>query len=121
MAASWPSGDKRGSRESKSGGIAWSFVTPEQGDLLTNIEKLTNVEITRVEYDDFEPGPVPPQVEAERQRAAEREATLRERYSRAPTAPPDPNAVDTSKFPGGVVPVARPEKRMGGRLRTRRR
>ncbi len=34
-------------------GIAWSFVTPEQGELLTNIELLINAEVPKLEYPDF--------------------------------------------------------------------
>lgn len=41
------------------GGVAWSLVTPEQGGLLTEIEKLINAEIPRLDYPDFVPGPPP--------------------------------------------------------------
>jgi ATP-dependent RNA helicase DeaD len=103
-------------------GEAWSFVTPEQGGLLSEIEKLTNVEITKAEYDDFEPGPVPQQVQVARQRDEEREAAARAEHSRVPLAPPtEKDATDPSRFPGGKVPVALPSKRMGGRVRTRRK
>jgi len=43
------------------GGIAWSFVTPEQGELLTNIELLINQEVPRLEYPDFQPNDTPPE------------------------------------------------------------
>jgi superfamily II DNA/RNA helicase len=103
-------------------GIAWSFVTPEQGDLLTNIEKLTNVEITKADYDDFEPGPVPPAVLDERKRAEERRELAMADHSRTAQAPPSAQeTADPTQFPGGLVPTALPAKRMGGRLRTRRR
>jgi ATP-dependent RNA helicase DeaD len=103
-------------------GIAWSFVTPAQGPLLTAIEKLTNVEIPRMEYDDFEPGEPPKQVLLEREREAEREGEMRVVHSRVPLAPPpEQEKVDPSKFPGGVVPSKLPKKRLGGRVRTRRR
>ncbi|MGD9691465.1 MAG: DEAD/DEAH box helicase [Phycisphaerales bacterium] len=39
------------------GGVAWSFVVPDQGELLTNIEMLANVEIPKLEYPDFTPSP----------------------------------------------------------------
>ncbi len=39
------------------GGVAWSFVVPDQGELLTNIEMLANVEIPKMEYPDFTPSP----------------------------------------------------------------
>jgi len=104
------------------GGIAWSFVTPEQGDLLTAIEKLTNVEIPRLAYDDFKPGPIPKEVTAQRKRSEEREKMLRIEHSRVPLAPPESKAaVDETRFPQGLVPRKLPAKRMGGRLRIRRR
>jgi ATP-dependent RNA helicase DeaD len=103
-------------------GIAWSFVTPEQGDLLTAIEMLTNVEIHEEQYSDFEPGPVPTAVQHQRQREKERREEAQVEHSRTSVAPPTKeSAVDAEKFPGGVVPIAAPSKRMGGRLRTRRR
>ncbi|MHC5004940.1 MAG: DEAD/DEAH box helicase [Planctomycetota bacterium] len=102
-------------------GIAWSFVTPGQGDLLTNIEKLTNVEITPAEYHDFTPGPVPAEVAAQREIDKARVDSARTDQNRATVAPPKVNEADESKFPGGIVPASLPAKRMGGRLRTRRR
>ena len=33
--------------------MAWSFVTPDQGDLLTSIEMLINTEVPRLDYPDF--------------------------------------------------------------------
>jgi ATP-dependent RNA helicase DeaD len=101
-------------------GIAWSFVTPEQGHLLTNIEMLTNVEIPQESYGDFKPGDVPDEVKARIELNAARQAAARTEHRRAPAAPPQAVS-DPSKFPGGLVPKAAPTKRMGGRLRTRRR
>jgi ATP-dependent RNA helicase DeaD len=104
------------------GGEAWSFVTPDQGEILTAIERLINVEIPREAYKDFEPGPVPQEVVAERERSEQRQAERRIEHSRTPLAPPPAQeALDTTKFPGGMVPTALPVRRMGGRLRTRRR
>jgi len=102
-------------------GIAWSFVTPEQGDLLTAIEMLTNVEIDEVEYPDFKPGPVPSAVVDQRQRDEERRENASRQHSRIAVEPPVEKEIDASKFPGGLVPTKLPAKRMGGRLRTRRR
>ncbi|UCD76787.1 MAG: DEAD/DEAH box helicase [Phycisphaerales bacterium] len=103
-------------------GIAWSFVTPEQGDLLTAIEKLANVEIPISEYADFKPGPPPKEIAAQQQQVAQRQDELQIEHSRIPLAPPPPEeGKDESKFPGGLTPVALPVKRMGGRLRSRRR
>ncbi|MHC4709883.1 MAG: DEAD/DEAH box helicase [Planctomycetota bacterium] len=103
-------------------GEAWSFTTPEQGQLLTAIERLTNVQIPHENYKDFEPGPVPPDIIARREQAEQRQVDLRIEHSRTPTAAPsDDEAGDETKFPGGIVPAALPARRLGGRLRTRRR
>ncbi|HRQ72922.1 MAG TPA: DEAD/DEAH box helicase, partial [Phycisphaerales bacterium] len=40
-------------------GVAWAFVTPEQGKLLTQIERLVNAEIPRMDYPDFTPSTKP--------------------------------------------------------------
>ncbi len=40
-------------------GVAWAFVTPEQGELLTSVEHLINAEIPKLDYPDFKPGPSP--------------------------------------------------------------
>jgi ATP-dependent RNA helicase DeaD len=103
------------------GGMAWSFVLPDQGHLLTAIEKLTNVEIPPAEYDDFEPGPTPPEVVVEQKMDAERRGDLQVEHSRVPLVPPSPEeAQDAEKYPGGLVPAALPRRRIGGRVRTRR-
>ena len=103
-------------------GVAWSFATPEQGRMLMAIERLANVEIPIEIYDDFKPGPVPAEVTARRERAQQRQEELRVEHSRVPLAPPSPtDAVDPTKFPGGIVPTAMPTRRLGGRLRLRRR
>jgi ATP-dependent RNA helicase DeaD len=104
------------------GGIAWSFVTPDQGDLLTGIEMLTNVEIPHEDFKDFQPGPVPPDILAQRERAAARTEQVRAEQNRSPAPPPAlVGDRDANKFPGGLVPTARPSRSMGGRLRSRRR
>ncbi len=101
-------------------GIAWSFVTPEQGALLTAIEKLTNVEILASEYSDFKPGEPPAAVLNQQKEEARRQDEIRTTHSRVRTSLPTTDTSDSSKFPGGQVPVALPRKRMGGRIRTKR-
>ena len=103
------------------GGVAWSFVTPEQGPLLTAIENHINSEIPIQEYPDFEPGPVPENYR-EQQLARERQleaAMQRSRYNSS-EAPPK-TEVTENKFPGGVVPSKRPPKMLGGRIKSGRR
>ncbi len=103
-------------------GIAWSFVTPEQGSLLTAIERLINIEIPRREYDDFEPGPIPAEVSAQQEQDERRREERRNEHSRLPLAPPtSEEARDETRFHIGHVPTALPAPRVGGRFRTRRR
>ena len=104
-------------------GVAWTFVSSEEGERLTAIEKLANVEIPHLEYPDFEPGTPPAGV---RERMAQRE----KRASAPPppaggralvAAPPNPAGTpDSYHFPGGLVPTALPPRRMHGRVRTSR-
>lgn len=117
------------------GGIAWAFVTPDQGYLLTQIEQLINAEIPKLDYPDFEPGPVPEWVTREKEqkeqnainRGANRFAT-QPLPGAAPVAPVEGSAApapidvkpDPSKFPGGIVPSKLPPKRLQGKIRTRR-
>lgn len=103
-------------------GIAWSFVTPGQGDLLMAVERYSGVEIVNAEAKGFEPGPVPERVTSQRRELEQRRAALAADASRTTSAPPKAEeAVDPNRFPGGVVPTSMPAKRLGGRLRTRRR
>lgn len=128
------------------GGVAWSLVTPEQGPLLTQIEKLANTHVPKLEYPDFKPGPVPSDIAARRSRdSAWKEAKPQglarnarpqlpfggaaPAASSAPVAPTGsaPVAVaavapapDPSKFPGGLVPTKLPPKMLGGRVRSMR-
>ncbi|MBC7835021.1 MAG: DEAD/DEAH box helicase [Phycisphaerales bacterium] len=103
------------------GGVAWSLVTPDEGKLLTQIENLINAEVPKLDYPDFQPGPLPEQVRAERARETQ-QAAVAQSYNRfaATVAPPKPVVVDTSKFPGGIIPTRLPPKMMGGRVKTTR-
>ncbi|MBX3372568.1 MAG: DEAD/DEAH box helicase [Phycisphaeraceae bacterium] len=103
-------------------GIAWSFVSPGDGALLSQIEQLTNVEIQQQAFTDFEPGPVPEAVLRRRAEEQTRRETQAAQSSRMKTElPPAASAVDAARFPDGLVPRAMPTRRLGGRLRTRRR
>jgi len=106
-------------------GVAWSFVCPDQGELLTAIEMLANIEIPRKEYDDFQAGPVPSDVVAQRELSVKRREDsdrTKNRFAPPPPAPGDAaGEVDLSKFPGGIVPTALPTRRLGGRVPGRRR
>ncbi len=103
-------------------GIAWTFVCPDQGQLLSNIEALANIEIPRKEYPDFKPGPIPEEVKQRRAAEVKKKeelAQMRNRFTPAPVEETVKKA-DSAAFPDGLVPIALPEKRMGGRIRTTR-
>jgi ATP-dependent RNA helicase DeaD len=102
-------------------GVAWSFVCPDQGPLLTSIEMLANVEIPRLDYADFEPGPVPAEVRAQRELDEQRKQQRDAAANRFAPVVPVVETADPSRFPGGIVPVEIPSRRLGGRTRTRRR
>jgi hypothetical protein len=120
-------------------GIAWALVTPEQGELLTQIEMLINAEIPKLDYPDFRPGPVPDDIRVTREADARRRSAATGGVSRfavspaipAPVAAPEaaasgsgqtprPAVLDPSKFPGGIIPSKLPDKRLGGRVRSAR-
>ncbi len=104
-------------------GFAWAFVTSEQGQLLTEIEKLTGVEILKLEYPDFVPGPVPADVRERRQRDTKRPDPVKTLTSRAAIAAPEDISQDKLKqmFPSGVIPKNLPKPTLGRRFRTRGR
>jgi ATP-dependent RNA helicase DeaD len=117
-------------------GVAWTFVTPEQGEMLTNIEMLINMEIPKLDYPDFKPSagrfgdgaPGGPSVSREPKPApVNRYAATVNPTLPVPSAPaagaepgssPKPVTADPSKFPGGIVPTKLPPKRMFGRVKT---
>jgi len=104
-------------------GVAWSFVEPDQGQLLTEIEKLSASMIEKLEYPDFEPGPVPEDVKREREAEADRREQPRGLSERVKS----PEVEDLSEeerrrmFPGGVVPKqAKPKRHLGAKFKRRR-
>jgi ATP-dependent RNA helicase DeaD len=108
-------------------GVAWSLVTPEQGELLTQIEHLINTEIPKLDYPDFEPGPVPEGFRQQREQDEQLRQMRTQKLNRYATPAPPPASVaqaarpvDQQKFPGGVVPTQLPPKRMFGKVRTSR-
>ncbi len=119
-------------------GVAWSFVTPDQGELLTDIEILINAEIPRMDYPDFKPTERPPGyrdpapggrregglvlANAPDSPAAAPEKTNRIQESLNPNLPvADEGKVDETKFPGGIVPTKMPPKRLIRGIKSNRR
>ncbi|MBI1336853.1 MAG: DEAD/DEAH box helicase [Phycisphaera sp.] len=108
-------------------GTAWSFVTSEQGQLLTEIEKLTGTLIEKMEYPDFTPGPVPSDIAERRSKDQSRRAKPQAQKLKERQAAPTSAAGEYTKeelarmFPDGKIPSSLPRKTLGSRLRSRRR
>ncbi len=105
-------------------GVAWSFVTPEEGQRLTEIEKLTGVLIEKMEYPDFKPGPIPKDVLEVREREQKRRSvgptTAEDRRVRLELG----ELTEQQKaemFPDGIVPSAPPPQTLTKRYRRRGR
>ena len=104
-------------------GVAWSFVTRDQGLLLTAIEKLTGVLIEHQPYPGFKPGPLPEDIHEERERVAavrERHEATASRDQPSASAGLSPEQLK-AMFPDGVVPKTVPPRTIGSRFRSRRR
>ena len=103
-------------------GVAWTFVTSEEGQRLTEIEKLTGALIEHMEYPDFKPGPVPQDVREQREQEQRRLKKSQVPKDRVPhVAINELSDEDKARmFPGGVVPSGPPKRTIGSRLRTRR-
>ena len=109
-------------------GVAWSFVTPAQGTLLTEIENLINAEVPKLDYDDFEARPRPDDWKDEPtggRPPAKLDFDPVEPENRMKVDAPDATEMSDEekarKFPGGVVPTKLPPKLMRGKVRTRGR
>ncbi|MEM9021301.1 MAG: DEAD/DEAH box helicase [Planctomycetota bacterium] len=106
-------------------GTAWSFVTTEQGQMLSEIEKLTGVLIEQKHYPDFKPGPPPKDIRD--QRAAEaanrgKQTTVADRVVK-----PDHEEAGLSEaelkamFPDGKIPKSMPKRGIGAKFKRRGR
>ncbi|MEM9065823.1 MAG: DEAD/DEAH box helicase [Planctomycetota bacterium] len=108
-------------------GVAWSFCTPEEGGLLTQIENLINAEIPKMEYPDFEASEKPEGWQPDKKpQHYVVEGVNKDPVNRYEIADP-PKTEELSqedlakKYPGGVVPSKKPPKLMRGRAKTRGR
>ena len=106
-------------------GTAWSFVSPDQGQMLSDIEKLVGVLIEQKHYPDFKPGRVPDDVREERAGRAkvmEGKSTTADRVVK----PDHDETTMTSEelkamFPDGKVPKTMPKRGIGARFKRRGR
>lgn len=104
-------------------GVAWSFVTSEEGQRLTEIEKLTGVLIEKREHLTFKPGPVPSDVQAEQQKTQRPGSPLERLASRTTPASIEQLTEEelAQQFPDGNIPKTEPRRTLGSAFRSRRR
>ncbi len=106
-------------------GVAWTFVTPEQGQMLTEVEKLTGALIEEMLYPDFTPGRVPDDVRQERERSDKQRgqsSTVADRTLKPDAPTQDVDDAELRKmFPDGKVPTQAPKRGLGGRFKRRGR
>jgi ATP-dependent RNA helicase DeaD len=104
-------------------GTAWSFTTPEEGQRLTDIEKLTGAMIEQFHFEGFQPGPVPQDVRELREKSEKRRTGPKTNLER--TVAPEVGGLSEDElakmFPGGVVPQNAPKVTIGSRLKSRRK
>jgi len=102
-------------------GTAWSFVTPDEGQRLSDIEKLTGAMIEQKMSPQYNPGPVPSDINDQRQR--EKKRLKKKTTDRIPTMVSVDRLSDAEKarlFPNGIVPDNR-RRRSTTSSRLRRR
>ncbi|MFN3168623.1 MAG: DEAD/DEAH box helicase [Phycisphaeraceae bacterium] len=107
-------------------GTAWSFVCPDQGQMLSDIEKLVGVMIEQMHYPDFKPGRVPDDVREER---AQRDKYKQTGKTTVADRVVKPDHSDTglseaelkAMFPDGKVPKNMPKRGIGAKFKRRGR
>ncbi|MEM1109270.1 MAG: DEAD/DEAH box helicase [Planctomycetota bacterium] len=107
-------------------GHAWTFVTPEQGQMLTDVEKMAGAEITKMDFPDFKPGPVPKDVQEERRTGVKRRDKPRDVADREVAGGFDASAGYSeaelkAMFPDGKIPKNLPPKGLGSKFKRRGR
>ncbi len=109
-------------------GVAWSFVTRDEGQRLTETEMFAGVMIERVEYPEFKPGPVPADVRVARPVITQRPQSINELFAEkeaAASASPDFSGLSPEEiarmFPGGIIPKSAPNRTLGSRFKRRGR
>ena len=106
-------------------GVAWTFVSPDQGQLLTQVEKMSGALIEKFDYPDFKPGPVPKGVLEERAGLKQKRDKPRDLSDRATVGGVDPTAGYSeaelkAMFPDGKIPKTLPPKTLGSKFKRRR-
>lgn len=106
-------------------GTAWSFVASDQGQMLSDIEKLVGVLIEQKHYPAFKPGPPPRDIQERRERDAAnmgKKTTVADRVVK-----PEHNDLGLSEeelkamFPDGKIPKTMPKRGIGAKFKRRGR
>ncbi|MEM8496338.1 MAG: DEAD/DEAH box helicase, partial [Planctomycetota bacterium] len=106
-------------------GTAWTFVTPDQGQLLTEVEKLSGAMIEHLPYPAFKPGPVPKDIQDERARQRRKPDAPSKASDRAMGVPSSFSDYSEEElkamFPDGNIPQNLPPKNLSAKFRRRGR
>ncbi|MEM1445469.1 MAG: DEAD/DEAH box helicase [Planctomycetota bacterium] len=106
-------------------GTAWTFVTPEQGQLLTEVEKLSGAMIEHLPYPAFKPGPVPSDIRDERARQRRKPDAPSKASDRAIGVASNLGDYTEEElkamFPDGNIPTSLPPKNLSAKFRRRGR
>ncbi|MBI1374097.1 MAG: DEAD/DEAH box helicase [Phycisphaera sp.] len=108
-------------------GTAWSFVEPDQGQLLTEIEKLASVHIENLNYDEFVPSPQPANWTDAKPGSRPAGPPPKRRSEGVVGVPDEVDSLeeaaklDPTLFPGGIIPKGKPKKTLGSRFKSGRR
>ncbi len=110
-------------------GFAWSFVTRDEGQRLTEIEMLCSTMIEKLEYPQFKPGPVPDDARQSlsRPRLTERPTNAVELMAAKAIERSAPSAIDgltedqiKAMFPDGNIPKTLPKSTLGSKFKRKR-
>ena len=108
-------------------GFAWSFVTRDEGQRLTEIEMLCSTIIERMDYPEFKPGPVPDDVRQSKPRVTHRPESATELLAEKAAERTGPSSLDgftpeqlKAMFPDGNIPKTLPKSTLGSKFRRKR-
>ncbi len=106
-------------------GTAWTFVTPEQGQQLTEVEKLAGAMIEHMPYPAFKPGPVPADIRDDRARQRRKPDAPSKASDRAVGVASNLSEYSDDElkamFPDGNIPKTLPPKNLSAKFKRRGR
>ncbi len=101
-------------------GIAYTFVTPQQGDELTKIESLINMVIHKATLEGFEARPTPSDWSDQKPSPSEPGAVVENRFSRVYSTSSASNPTATATAPAAVA-LPSPPRTLGSKIPINRR